>query len=120
MSTLNGRQLESVTATTADATLTSADHGTWRSNVGAGAAITLTLPAASVGLRHGFIVGATFALVAKPAGTDKIGLPNTGAPGTSGLGIQALIIGNLVELSCLVAGVWAPTQGNGSTTWATT
>lgn len=120
MSSLNGRELAAVTATTADVTLTSTDHATWRSNVGATAAVTCTLPAATVGLRYGFIVGATFAFVAKPAGTDKIGLPNTGVPGTSGLGIQSLIIGNIVELACLVAGSWAPTVGAGSTTWTTT
>lgn len=64
--TLNGRGLLSVEAHVADDTLLATETGTVHTNTGAAGAVTLTLPAATVGLRFMFAVGAAQALQIDP------------------------------------------------------
>lgn len=115
MSTLNGRGLLSVEAHTASDTLTIAESGTYHTNTGASGAITFTLPAATVGLRYGFAVGAAQELRIDPAGTETASLPSTGVPGAAGAYLTANAIGENVEIACLIAGNWSVLNYTG--TW---
>lgn len=114
MSTLNGRGVGSVTAHTADFTLTATDNGTGHTNTGASGAIVAALPVATVGLRFSFSVGAAQELRINPSGTETISLPSDGIPGAAGKYLTANAIGETVMLECFIAGNWT-TRGNG--TW---
>ena len=106
MSTLNGRAVMGVEAHTANDTLTTTENGTAHTNTGASGTITLALPAATVGLRFVFGVGAAQQLRIDPNGSETISLPSTGVPGAAGKYLVADAIGETVELLCLVAGNW--------------
>jgi formate-dependent phosphoribosylglycinamide formyltransferase (GAR transformylase) len=107
MSTLNGRGVLGVEAHTADDTLTVAENGTCHTNTGASGTVVLTLPAATVGLRFVFGVGAAQALRIDPAGSETISLPSSGVPGAAGKYLEADAVGETVDLACLVAGNWS-------------
>lgn len=114
--TLNGRGLLSVEAHVADDTLLATETGTVHTNTGAAGAVTLTLPAATVGLRFMFAVGAAQALQIDPAGTETISLPSNGVPGAAGKHLTANAIGETVDLACIIAGNWSVLGFTG--TWA--
>lgn len=107
MSTLNGRSLIDVEAHTAGDTLTTSESGTAHSNTGASGTITIVLPAATVGLRYIFALGAAQQLRIDPNGTETISLPSTGVPGAAGKYLVADAVGENVELVCYVAGNWS-------------
>jgi hypothetical protein len=112
---LQGRQVNSVTAHTADFDLETTDNGTRHTTVGAGGTVVCNLPPATVGLHFGFRVGAAQELRLEPDGTDTISLPSTGVPGAAGKYLTANAIGELVLLECFVAGNWDVTGFTG--TW---
>lgn len=116
MSTLNGRALLDVEAHTANDTLTTTESGTWHTNTGASGTITITLPAATVGLRYSFAVGAAQQLRIDPNGTETISLPSTGVPGAAGKYLVADAVGENVQLACLIAGNWSVLGYTGSWT----
>jgi hypothetical protein len=107
MSTLNGRGYLEVEAHTANDTLTASETGTVHTNTGASGTITIGLPAAEVGMRFMFAVGAAQQLRIDPNGTETISLPSTGVPGAAGKYLVADAIGETVQLACLIAGNWA-------------
>lgn len=104
--TLNGRGLQDVEAHTASDTLTTIENGTAHTNTGAAGAITLTLPAATVGLRFTFGVGVAQELRIDPNGTETISDSATGVPGAAGKYIGADAIGETLDIVCLKAGNW--------------
>ena len=95
-----------VEAHTADDTLTNVESGSVHTNTGASGTITLTLPAAIVGVEFYFRVGAAQALRIDPNGTETISLPSTGVPGAAGKYLVADAIGESVHLVCCSAGSW--------------
>jgi len=104
---LAGRQVNSVTAHTADFILTANDNGTRHTNTGATGAVVCSLPAATVGLHFVFGVGAAQELRLDPSGTETISLPSSGVPGGAGKYLVADAIGESVVLECLKAGNWS-------------
>lgn len=114
--TLHGRYVPTVEAHTADDTLTTDEVGTIHTNTGASGEVILTLPAATVGLRFAFALGAAQNLVIEPNGTNTISLPSSGVPGAAGVNLVANAIGETVELVCCVAGNWNVMGFTG--TWA--
>jgi hypothetical protein len=105
--TLNGRGVVTGEAHTASDTLTTAENGTLHSNKGASGAITLTLPAATVGLHYYFYVGAAQELRIDPNGTETISLPSNGVAGAAGKYLTANAVGETVHLMCGEAGTWS-------------
>jgi hypothetical protein len=99
--------LRTVEAHTADDTLLAAESGSVHTSVGAGGAITLTLPVAVVGLEFWFYVGAAQELRIDPNGSETISLPSNGVPGAAGKYLTANAIGESVHLVCAKAGTWA-------------
>jgi hypothetical protein len=105
--TLNGRNLATVEAKTADYTVVrGTDNAKHFTNEGAGAAITFSLPAATVGQRYRFTAKAAQELRIDPNGTETIALPSTGAQQAAGAYLTANANGESVEVVCLTAGVW--------------
>jgi len=98
--------LKGVEAHTAGDTLTAAESGSMHTNTGAGDAIALVLPAATVGLEFFFQVGAAQELQIDPDGTETISLPSTGVAGAAGKYLVADAIGETVHLICAIAGTW--------------
>lgn len=94
-------------AHTADDTLTAAESGSTHSNTGAAGTITITLPAATVGLEFSFYVGAAQQLRIDPNGSETISLPSTGVAGAAGKYLVADAVGETVRLLCPKAGTWA-------------
>jgi hypothetical protein len=114
--TLNGRQYATVENKTANyAVVADSDNGKVFTNAGAGGAITFALPAATVGQRYSFAVGAAQELRIDPNGTETIALPSTGAQSAAGAYIVADAVGEYVEIVCVVAGDWNVTTYIG--TW---
>lgn len=105
--TLNGRAPLDVEAHTANDTLVAGESGSVHTNTGAAAIITMILPAATVGKRFSFGVGAAFELRIDPSGTETISLPSTGVPGAAGKYLGAGAIGATIVLACLRAGNWS-------------
>lgn len=96
-----------VEAHTAGDTLTADETGSVHTSVGASGAITLVLPAATVGLEFFFRVGAAQALQIDPNGTETIALPSTGVQGAAGKYLTANADGETVHLMCTKAGQWS-------------
>ncbi|MGI8423579.1 MAG: hypothetical protein ACR2NO_05630 [Chloroflexota bacterium] len=108
MSTVSGRGIAEVVVQTAAArTLTGDENGKTFSTKGAAAAVTFTLPAATVGLRYNFYVGAAFECRIDPAGAEQISLPSTGVAGAAGKYLTADAVGETVALVCCEAARWA-------------
>jgi hypothetical protein len=105
--TLMGRGPIDFEAHTAGDTLTVNENGTGHTNTGASGAITIVLPAATVGLRYFFYVNAAQELRIDPDGTETISLPSNGVPGAAGKYLTANAVGESVYLVCAVAGSWA-------------
>lgn len=105
--TLATRGVLDVEAHTASDTLTTAENGTVHTNTGAGGAIVITLPAATVGLHYFFGVGAAQELRIDPNGTETISLPSNGVPGTAGKYLVADAVGESLHLACFKAGNWS-------------
>lgn len=101
---------------TTDDTLTADESGSLHTNTGATGTVTLTLPAAAVGRRFLFVVGAAQSLRIDPAGTQQICLPSTGVPGAAGKYLGSSTVGSAVQLVCGVPGVWHVAGASG--TWA--
>lgn len=116
MSSLNGRNTNSVFAKTADFTIVTPDHQKAHyTNEGATGAVNFNLPAATKGQEYSFGVVAAQTFNINPNGTDKVCLPTTGVPGAAGKGITHNTAGMTARLVCLTAGLW---QVMGSTgTW---
>jgi hypothetical protein len=91
---------------TASYTLTSDDLGKTLTNQGAAGTITVTLPAAEVGMKFRFYLNEAQELRIDPNGTETIALPSTGAQGAAGKYLVADAIGEWVDIECLVAGTW--------------
>lgn len=107
MSTMNGRNRLTVEAKTANYTVKTTDNGKVFTNTGAAGAVTFALPAAEIGLRYTFVVGATQELRIDPNGTETISLPSTGAASAAGKYITADAQGEKVDIACVKAGTWA-------------
>lgn len=106
--TVHGQYKHTVEAKTANYTIVdNTDNGKLFTNTGASGAITFSLPAATVGMRYRFFVGAAQELRIDPNGTETISLPSTGVAGAAGKYLVADAIGETVELVCAVAGSWA-------------
>lgn len=115
MSTLSGRGLRTVEAKTAAYTVVAdVDNGKTFTNAGATAAVTFSLPAATVGQWFRFVVKAAFELRIDPNGTETISLP-TGAQQAAGKYISADAVGERISVECVTAGVWETSEGVG--TW---
>jgi hypothetical protein len=96
-----------VVAKTANYTVTTGDTGTTFTTVGAGGAVVFSLPAAVVGLRYRFRVGAAQELRIDPNGTETIALPSTGVQGAAGKYLTADADGETVDIECTKAGQWS-------------
>lgn len=114
MSTLNGRQVRSVEAKTANYTVVAADNGKTFTNQGASGAIAFALPAATVGAWFRFVVKAAQELRIDPNGTETISLP-TGVQQAAGKYIGADAIGERISVECVKAGEWETSEAVG--TW---
>lgn len=107
MTTLNGRALVAVSTKTADYTIVAAsDQGVTFNTTGAGGTVVFSLPAATVGQKYAFRVGATQELRIDPNGSETIALPSTGAQQAAGAYLTANAQGEMVEVQCIVAGTW--------------
>lgn len=116
MSTLNGRGLRAVSVKTASAyTVTTSDNGTTFTNEGASAAVTFTLPAATVGLWYRFIAKAAQEIRVDPNGTETIAL-DTGVQQAAGAYITFNAIGERVTVECVKAGEWETSDPVGTIT----
>ena len=107
MSTLNGRQRQTVTEKTASYTVLAAENGSYFTNNGASGAITFSLPASEVGMHYHFGVREAQELRIDPNGSETISLPSNGVPGATGKYLVADAIGETVSLVCVEAGTWA-------------
>lgn len=107
MSTLNGRNVLTVEAKTADYTVTEADNGKLFTNAGASGAVTFSLPPATEGLNFKFAVREAQQLRIDPNGTETISLPSTGVPSSAGAYIVADAVSETVDIFCPEDGTWA-------------
>lgn len=98
--------LRTVEAHIAGDTLLIGESGSIHTNTGASGAITIVLPAATVGQEFTFIVGAAQELRIDPNTTQTISLPSTGVAGGAGKYLVADAIGESVHLVCGIAGTW--------------
>lgn len=101
------RGVSDVAAKTADYTVTKGDSGKTFTTVGAAGTVTFALPAALVGLRYRFRVGAAQELRLDPNGTETIALPLTGVQGAAGKYLTANADGETVDIECTKAGEWS-------------
>lgn len=96
-----------VEAKTADYDVEAAYSGTTYTTVGASGTVVFTLPAATVGLKYRFRVGAAQELRIDPDGTETIALPSTGVQGAAGKYLTANADGETVDIECTKAGEWS-------------
>ncbi len=106
MSTLNGRNLNTVAVKTADYTILATENKTIFTNEGDAGVQVLSLPAATVGLEFEFHLMAAQEMRIDPSGTETIALPSSGAQGAAGKYLSADAVGEWVRLKCLKAGQW--------------
>jgi len=115
--TLNGGGWRVPEAKTAAYTVVAnTDQNKTFTTVGASGAVTFSLPAATIGQRYKFLVGAAQELRIDPNGTETIALPETGVQGAAGKYLTANAAGEYLAIECIVAGTWtviAGTQANG-------
>ena len=100
---------------TADDTLLAAESGSTHTNLGEDGAMTLLLPAATVGMHFFFAVMVAQELRIDPNGTETIALPSTAAQGAAGKYLTANAIGEFAHLVCETAGTWVVPEWSG--TW---
>lgn len=105
--TLAGRGPAEVQVKTANYTVLASENGNYFSTKGAVGTVVFALPAAVVGLRYGFYVGAVQELRVDPNGTEIMQLPSTGANQAAGAYLTANAIGETLEIYCAEAGVWS-------------
>lgn len=115
MPAISGRGERTVSAKTANYTVTTNDVGLTFTNAGAAGAVTFALPAATVGLWYRFKVKAAQELRIDPNGTETIALPSTGAQQAAGAYIVADAAGEGCEIECVAAGAWEVNSYTG--TW---
>lgn len=96
-----------VEAKTADYTVTLADVGKTFTTVGAAGTVVFSMPAATVGQKYRFRVGAAQELRIDPNGTEVIALPSTGVAGAAGKYLTANADGETVDIECTKAGQWS-------------
>lgn len=101
------RGISDVSAKTADYTVTKGDSGKTFTTVGASGTVVFALPAALVGMKYRFRVGAAQELRIDPNGTELMALPSTGVPGAAGKYLTANADGETVEIECTKAGQWS-------------
>lgn len=101
------RGVSDVVAKTADYTVTKADSGKTFTTVGAAGTVVFGLPAALVGMKYRFRVGAAQELRIDPNGTETIALPSTGVQGAAGKYLTANADGETVDIECTKAGEWS-------------
>lgn len=105
--TLNGQQLAIVEAKTAAYTVVAGtDNGKTFTNAGATAAVTFSLPAATVGQRYDFVAKAAYELRVDPNGTETIALPSSGAQQAAGAYLTFDAVGEGIRIVCVAAGTW--------------
>jgi hypothetical protein len=105
--------VDGVSAKTAAYTVTTADSGKCFTNLAATAAVTFSLPAATVGLKYRFYVLAAYELQIDPNGTETIGI--AGTQQAAGKYVTADAVGEYVDIECLKAGQWEDVGTRG--TW---
>lgn len=114
--TANGAGFFPVEAKTADYTIVAGqDQEKWFNTVGAAGAVKFSLPAATVGQRYKFLVGAAQELQIDPNGTETISLPSSGVQQAAGAYIVADAAGEHCAIECVIAGKWQVTDYSG--TW---
>ena len=114
--TVHGQYKHIVEAKTADYTIVAEqDNGKMFTTKGAAGTVTFALPAATVGQRYRFYVGAVQELRIDPNGTETISLPSSGAAQAAGAYLTANAVGETVEIACCEAGTWAVISSVG--TW---
>lgn len=99
--------ISTVEAKTADFDVEIEDSGKTFTSVGASGTVVATLPAAVVGLKYRFRVGAAQELRLDPDGTETIALPSTGVQGAAGKYLTANADGETVDIECTKAGQWS-------------
>lgn len=105
-----------VTVTASSRAVTAAESGTTFTNNGASATVTLTLPAATVGLHYTALVRTAQALRFDPNGSEIIGHMTAGsADGGAGKYTGSSTVGAAIHLLCVVAGRWEVADVKG--TW---
>ena len=92
---------------TANYTVLAADSGKTFTTVGAAGVVTFAMPAAVLGLKYRFRVGAAQELRIDPNGTETIALPSTGVQGAAGKYLTADADGETVAVECTKAGQWS-------------
>lgn len=114
--TANGAGSFPVEQKTADYTIVAGqDQCKTFGTVGAAGTVVFALPAATVGQRYRFLVGAAQELRIDPNGTETIGLPSSGVQQAAGAYLTANAAGEFLEIECIIAGTWTPMAFNG--TW---
>jgi hypothetical protein len=101
---------------TADYTVTAGDSGKTFTTVGAAGTVTFALPAATLGLKYRFRVGAAQQLRVDPNSSETVALPSTGVQGAAGKYLVADADGETVDLECTKAGQWSVFGFTGSWT----
>lgn len=99
---------------TADYTVTTADSDTHFNNIGAGGAVTFTLPAAAAGLRYGFLVAAAQTVEILAAGSDRIAYGTTNS--AAGGNLQSSSPFSFVTIEAHGAGQWIASSTLGAWT----
>jgi hypothetical protein len=97
--------IKSVSAKTADYTVTVGESGSIFTNTGASGAVTFALPAAVAGLQYVFALGAAQELRVDPNGTETISLAN-GVQQAAGKYVVADAVGESAIIACVIAGQW--------------
>jgi hypothetical protein len=114
--TANGAGYFPVEAKTADYTIVAGqDQNKCFNTVGAGGTVVFSLPAATVGQRYRFLVGAVQELRIDPNGTETASLPSSGVQQAAGAYLTANAVGEHVTLECFIDGQWQATDFSG--TW---
>ena len=114
--TANGAGAFPVEQKTADCTIVAGqDQCKCFGTVGASGTVTFSLPAATVGQRYKFLVGAAQELRIDPNLNETISLPSSGVQQSAGAYLTANAAGEFVEIECFIAGTWTTKAFSG--TW---
>jgi hypothetical protein len=113
---INGHGRRTVEVKTAAYTIVAGkDNGKTFTNEGASAAVTFTLPAATVGQWYRFVAKAAQEIRVDPNGTETIAL-DTGVQQAAGAYITFNAIGERVTVECVKAGEWDTSDPVGTIT----